>query len=100
MYVNSVKIRSFFKENNKRVGDVITTRVIEALKSGAIKVALDADKKIITTIKKSELALESADQSDIFSGGEKLDAKILDIDFEKRLIKISQKEHQRVSRPH
>ena len=86
----------FFKENNKRVGDVITTRVIEALKSGAIKVALDADKKIITTIKKSELALESADQrSDIFSGGEKLDAKILDIDFEKRLIKISPKEHQR-----
>ena len=86
----------FFKENNKKVGDVITTRVIEALKSGAIKVALDSDKKIITTIKKSELALESADQrSDIFGGGEKLDAKILELDFEKRVIKVSPKEHQR-----
>ena len=86
----------FFKNNNKEVGDVITTKVIEVLKSGAIKVAVDPDKKIITTIKKNDLALETADQrSDIFSGGEKLDAKILDIDFEKRIIRLSPKEQQR-----
>lgn len=86
----------FIKNNNKEVGDVITTKVTEVLKSGAIKVSVDPDKKIITTIKKNDLALETADQrSDIFSGGEKLDAKILAIDFEKRIIRLSPKEHQR-----
>ena len=86
----------FFKDNNKKVGDIITTRVTEVLKSGSIKVAIDSDKKIITTIKKADLALESADQrSDIYSGGEKLDAKILEIHFEKRFIRLSPKEHQR-----
>ena len=86
----------FFKNNNKKVGDVITTKVTEVLKSGAIKVAADPDKKIITTIRKNDLALEAADQrSDIYSGGEKLDAKILSIDFEKRIVRLSPKEHQR-----
>ena len=86
----------FFEANNKKVGDVITTKVVEVLKTGAIKVAVDPDKKIITTIKKSDLAIETADQrSDIFSGGEKLDAKVLDIDFEKRVIRLSPKEHQK-----
>ena len=71
----------YFKENNKSIGDVITTRVVEVLKSGAIKVSADPDKKIISTIKKSDLALDAADaRSDIFSGGEKLDAKLLELD--------------------
>ena len=87
---------SYFNENNKKVGDIITTRVIEVLKSGSIKVSIDADKKISTTIKKTDLALEAADQrSEIYSGGEKLDAKILEINYEKRIIKLSPKEAQR-----
>ena len=86
----------FFKENNKKVGDVITARVIEVLKNGSIKVSADAEKKIITSIKKNDLALEAADaRSDIFSGGEKLDSKIIELDFEKRLLRLSPKEAQK-----
>ena len=86
----------YFKENNKSVGDVITTRVIEVLKSGAVKVAADPDKKIVSTIKRSDLALDAADaRSDIFSGGEKLDAKILELDYMKRIIRLSPKEAQK-----
>ena len=88
---------SFFKDNNKKVGDIITTRVVEVLKTGAIKVAADPDKKIIVTIKKSDLALDSANaRSDIFSGNdEKLDAKIIELEFTKRVLKLSPKEAQR-----
>ena len=86
----------YFKENNKSIGDVITTRVVEVLKSGAIKVSADPDKKIISTIKKSDLALDAADaRSDIFSGGEKLDAKLLELDYKKRIIRLSPKEAQK-----
>ena len=86
----------YFKDNSKKIGDVITTRVIEILKSGAIKVAADPEKKIITTIKKNELALEKADaRSDIFSKGDKLDAKIIEIDYEKRILVISPKQAQK-----
>tara|TARA_A100001015_G_scaffold293944_1_gene371156 strand:- start:196 stop:1917 length:1722 start_codon:yes stop_codon:yes gene_type:complete len=86
---------SFFKDNNKKIGDIITTRVIEVLKTGAIKVAADPDKKIVTTIKKSDLAKDASNaRSDIFSGGEKLDAQILELDFSKRIIKLSPKEAQ------
>ena len=86
----------YFKENNKNIGDVITTRVVEVLKSGAIKVSADPDKKIISTIKKSDLALDAADaRSDIFSGGEKLDAKLLELDYKKRIIRLSPKEAQK-----
>lgn len=86
----------YFKDNSKKVGDVITTRVIEILKSGAIKVAADPEKKVITTIKKNELALEKADaRSDIFSKGDKLDAKIIELDYEKRILVISPKQAQK-----
>ena len=74
----------YFRENNKKVGDVVTTRVLEVLKTGSIKVAADPDKKIISTIRRSDLALEARDaRSDIFSGGEKLDSKIVELDFQK-----------------
>ena len=91
----------YFKENNKKTGDVITTRVIEVLKTGAIKVAADPEKTIITTIRKSDLALDAANaRSDIFSGGEKLDSKIVELDFEKRIIRLSPKElKRRASKP-
>ena len=35
----------WFKENNKKVGDIITTRIHEVLKNG-VKVSIDKDKKI------------------------------------------------------
>tara|TARA_Y100000817_G_scaffold314853_1_gene315558 strand:+ start:2722 stop:4449 length:1728 start_codon:yes stop_codon:yes gene_type:complete len=86
----------YFKQNNKKTGDIITTRVIEALKTGSIKVAADPDKKIISTIRKSDLALDAANaRSDIFSGGEKLDAKIVELDFDKRILRLSPKEAQK-----
>ena len=70
--------------------------MVEVLKSGAIKVSADPDKKIISTIKKSDLALDAADaRSDIFSGGEKLDAKLLELDYKKRIIRLSPKEAQK-----
>ena len=86
----------YLKENNKKVGDIITTRVLEVLKTGSIKVAADPDKKIISTIRKSDLALEAANaRSDIFSGGEKLDSKIVELDYIKRILRLSPKEAQK-----
>ena len=41
----------WFKDNNKKVGDIITTRIHEVLKTG-VKVAIDQDKKLIVTIRK------------------------------------------------
>ena len=41
----------WFKDNNKKLGDVITTRIHEVLKNG-VKVAIDKEKKLIVTIKK------------------------------------------------
>jgi len=65
------------------------------LKTGALKVSADPDKKIITTIKRSDLAKDVANaRSDIFSGGEKLDSKIIELDYKKRIIKLSPKEAQ------
>ena len=86
----------YFKENKKKVGNVITARVVEVSKTGSIKVAADPDKKIISTIRKSDLALEAANaRSDIFSGGEKLDCKIVELDFQKRILRLSPKEAQK-----
>ena len=79
----------YFKDNNKKVGDVITTKVYEVLKSG-LKVSVDPEKKIIATIRKSDLAKEAADaRVDIYSPGNSLDAKILELDQQLRKIKLS-----------
>ena len=81
----------FFKDNNKKVGDVITTRIHEVLKTG-VKVAIDKDKKLIVTIKKIDLAKETADaRPEIFSPGNVLDAKITELDFKTRKVKLSVK---------
>ena len=45
----------WFKDNKKKVGDIITTRVHEVLKTG-VKVSIDKDKKLIATIRKADLA--------------------------------------------
>ena len=84
----------WFNENKKKVGDVITTRVHEVLKNG-VRVAVDKEKKLITTIRKSDLAKETADQRiDIFAPGNALDAKIIELDFASRRIKLSVKAAQ------
>ncbi len=84
----------WFKDNNKKVGDIITTRIHEVLKNG-VKVAVDKEKKLIVTIKKSDLAKESADaRPEIFSPGNALDAKITECDLQTRKIKLSVKAAQ------
>ena len=84
----------WFKDNKKKVGDVITTRIHEVLKSG-VKVAVDKEKKLIVTIKKADLAKESADaRPEVFSPGNALDAKVTELDLKNRKIKLSVKAAQ------
>ena len=84
----------WFSENRKKVGDVITTKVHEVSKSG-VKVSIDKDKKLIVNIRKADLAKESADaRPEVFSPGNALDAKITELDLEKRKIKLSPKAAQ------
>ena len=42
----------WFKDNKKKVGDIITTRVYNVLKTG-VRVSIDSDKKLIVTIKRA-----------------------------------------------
>ena len=44
----------WFKDNKKKVGDIITTRIHEVLKTG-VKVTIDKDKKLIDEISSSEI---------------------------------------------
>ena len=72
----------WFKDNNKGIGDVITTRIHEVLKTG-VKVSIDKDKNIISTIKRADLAIDSANaRPEVFSPGNALDAKIVELDLE------------------
>ena len=85
---------NWFKENNKKIGDVITTRIHEVLKAG-VKVSIDQEKKLIVTIRKADLAKDSADaRPEVFSPGNALDAKLTELDFENRRIKLSVKAAQ------
>ena len=84
----------WFKDNKKKVGDVITTRIHEVLKTG-VKVSIDKDKKLIVTIRKLDLAKDSADaRPEVFSPGNALDAKITELDLKLRKIKLSVKAAQ------
>ena len=84
----------WFKDNKKKVGDLITTRIHEVLRSG-VKVAVDKEKKLIVTIKKIDLAKESGDaRPEVFSPGNALDAKITELDLKARKIKLSVKAAQ------
>ena len=85
---------SWFKENKKKEGSIITTRVHEVLKTG-VKVSVDADKHIIVMIKKNQLAKESTDaRPEIFVPGNALDAMITELDLEKREVALSVKAAQ------
>ena len=84
----------WFKDNNKKLGDIVTTRVHEVLKTG-VKVSVDKEKKLIVLIKKNDLAKETSDaRPEVFSQGNALDAKITELDFEHRKIKLSVKAAQ------
>ena len=84
----------WFKDNKKKVGDIITTRIHEVLKTG-VKVSIDKDKKLIVNIKKVDLAKDSADaRPEVFSPGNALDAKITELDLKTRKIKLSVKAAQ------
>ena len=84
----------WFKENNKKNGDVITTTVQETMKSG-VKVSIGSDKNLVITIKKSQLAKEVGDQRpEIFQPGNKLDAAIVDLDLKTRKVSLSVKQAQ------
>ncbi len=84
----------WFKDNNKKEGDIITTTVHETMRTG-IKVSVGNDKHLIVTIKKSQLAKESSDQRpEIFQPGNKLDAKITELDSKNRKIVLSVKQAQ------
>tara|TARA_X000000950_G_scaffold92808_1_gene116859 strand:+ start:918 stop:2639 length:1722 start_codon:yes stop_codon:yes gene_type:complete len=79
----------WFRENKKKVGDVITTRIHEVLKTG-VKVAIDKDKKLIVTIRKTDLAKDVADaRPEVFSKDNALDAKITELDLNTRRVKLS-----------
>ena len=84
----------FFKDNKKKIGDIITTRIHEVLKTG-VKVSVDKDKKLIVTIRKADLAKDVADaRPEVFSPGNALDAKITELDYKTRRIKLSVKAAQ------
>ena len=84
----------WFKANSKKIGDIITTRIHEVLKTG-VKVSIDKNKELIVTIKKSDLAKDStAARPEVFSPGNALDAKITELDFKTRKIKLSVKAAQ------
>ena len=85
---------NWFEDNNKKVGDLVTTRVHEVLKTG-VRVSIDKDKQLIFTIKKTDLAKDAADQRpEVFSKGNALDAKIIELDLKNRRIKLSPKSAQ------
>ena len=84
----------WFKDNNKKEGDVITSRIHEVLKTG-VKVSIDKDKRLIVNIRKADLAKDSADaRPEVFSPGNALDAKITELDIKNRKIKLSVKAAQ------
>ena len=84
----------WFKENNKKEGSIITTRVHEVLKTG-VKVSVDPNKNIIVMIKKNQLAKEAADaRPEIFVPGNALDAMITELDTDKRQVVLSVKAAQ------
>ena len=84
----------WFSDNNKKIGDIVTTTVVETNKSG-VKVSVGNNKTLITTIKKNQLAKESGDQRpEIFQPGNKLDATITELDLSNRKISLSVKQAQ------
>ena len=87
---------NWFKTNKKKVGSIISTKVVEVLKTG-VKVAVDPEQKIVVMIKKNQLAIEPADcRPEIYSVGNIMaDALVEELDFESRKIVLSPKAAQK-----
>ena len=85
---------NWFLENNKKVGSIITTKIYEVQKTG-VKVSVDQDKKLIFSIKKNDLAKDINNaRPEVFSPGDALDAKIIELDLDNRKVKLSVKAAQ------
>ncbi len=77
---------SFF--DGKKIGDIVSTRVVEVQDNG-LKVDVGPD-RYQTIIRKSELALEKSDQRPTrFSNGDSLDSAIIELDYQRRKVKLS-----------
>ena len=85
---------NWFLDNKKKVGSIITTKIHEVQKTG-VKVSVDQDKKLIFSIKKSDLAKDINNaRPEVFSPGDALDAKIIELDLDNRKVKLSVKAAQ------
>ena len=87
---------NWFKNNKKKVGSIISTKVVEVLKTG-VKVAVDPEQKIVVMIKKNQLAIEPADcRPEIYSRGDTMsDALIEELNVESRKIVLSPRAAQK-----
>ena len=87
---------NWFKNNKKKVGSIISTKVVEVLKTG-VKVAVDPEQKIIVMIKKNQLAVEPADcRPEIYSAGNTMaDALIEELNIESRKVVLSPRAAQK-----
>ena len=73
---------------NKKINDTITVNVISSDGKGLIVKPEGCE--ITTTIKKSQIAINSADaRPSRFVGGERIDAAISELDFDKRKVSLS-----------
>ena len=73
---------------NKQVEDVITVKVISSDSKGLIVKPEECELEIL--IKKSQIAMSSTDaRPSRFVGGERIDAAISELNFEKRKVSLS-----------
>ena len=88
--IRALKKDPFTFFDGKKVGDIVSTRVVEVQDNG-LKVDVGPDRYQVT-LRKSELAIEKSDQRpNRFSAGDSIDAAILEIDHQKRKVKLSVK---------
>ena len=67
---------------NKKIDDIVTTRVVSVDKKGLIVKPEGCEIELM--IKKSQIAMSAGDaRPSRFVGGERIDAAILDLNFEK-----------------
>ncbi len=87
----------YFKDENLKIGSIITVSVKEILPKKGIRVVIGNNENLITTIKKSDLALNVQDQREtIFQPGNRLDCAIIDLKPEQSKIVLSVKEKERI----
>ncbi len=87
----------YFKDENLKVGSIITVTVKEILPKKGIRVVIGNKENLITTIKKSDLALNVQDQREtIFQPGNRLDCAIIELKPEQSKIVLSVKEKERI----